>query len=344
AYAAGATVDITVTAQDEGGGIGAVTLFQNGKKLPPEAVFRSEDQRRNNAAVRVVTFRVTLVAGANHFEASGASEAEIEGVPAALDIAAPGAPRLPDLHVVTVGINKYRNKDLDLDYGAPDALAVLQQLSKATSSVFGRVIAYKILDEAASRTGILSVLDGLRQTRPDDVVALYLAGHGEIIGKEWYFLPGDASIASADALARTSISGTEFRDTLSRVGAQRILVLIDACKSGGSIDAFSGAMDRKALREVGREAGVAILAATRKDQLAAELPTLGHGAFTYILLQGLAGKADLDPPDGKVTAAKLLTWSTTALPSFTQRSYNYLQVPVAYARGTDFLLSRAGAP
>jgi hypothetical protein len=342
-YTAGATVDVTVTAQDEGGGIGAVKLFQNGKKLPPEAVFRSDDQRRNNAAIRLVVFRVTLVAGANHFEGSSESQAQVGGVPAALDIAASGAPRLPDLHVVTVGINKYRNKDLDLDYGAPDALAILQQLSKATSGVFGRVIAYKVIDEAASRAGILAVLDGLRQTRPDDVVALYLAGHGEIIDKEWYFLPGDASIASADALAHSSISGAELSDALSRVGAQRVLVLIDACKSGGSIDAFSGAMDRKVLREVGRESGVAILAATRKDQLAAELPSLGHGAFTYILLQGLGGKADLNPADGKVTAAKLLDWSTTALPSFTQRSFNYLQVPVAYARGTDFLLSRAGA-
>src|SRR5205807_8760919 len=113
---------------------------------------------------------------------------------------------------------------------------------------------------------------------------------------------------------------------------------------GGSIDAFSGAMDRKVLREVGREAGVAILAATRKDQLAAELPSLGHGAFTYILLEGLAGKADLDPPDGRITAAKLLGWSSRALPSFTQRSFNYLQVPVAYVRGADFLLRRAPGP
>jgi len=46
-----------------------------------------------------------------------------------------------------------------------------------------------------------------------------------------------------------------LRDTVSRIGAQRVLLLIDACKSGGSIDAFSGAMDRKVLREVGRETG-----------------------------------------------------------------------------------------
>jgi Caspase domain/WD domain, G-beta repeat len=340
-YAGGTPVELTVTAEDRGGGIAEVKLFHNGKLLPREALVREQDERRNNVAVRLAVFRVTPLAGVNHFEAFGVSQAAIDGVPAALDLTASGTPPLPDLHVVTIGINKYRMKELQLDYGAPDALAILQRLSQTTAGVFNRVVGYKVLDEAATRAGILGVLDGLRQTNPNDVVALYLAGHGEIVGSEWYFLPDDVSIASADALVKSSISATQLRDALARIGAQRILILIDACKSGGSIDAFSGAMDRKVLREVGREAGVAILAATRKDQLAAELPSLGHGAFTYILLEGLAGKADLDPPDGRITAAKLLGWSSRALPSFTQRSFNYLQVPVAYARGADFLLRRA---
>ncbi len=341
AYAAGAAVEVTVTAQDQGGGIGEVRLFQNGKLLSRDAVIREDNTTQNRIAVRTTVFRATLAAGANHLEGSASSQAQIDGVAAVLDIVAGGSPILPNLHIVTVGINKYKDRNLDLDYGAPDALAVLQRLSLATNGVFGKVVAYKLLDEAASKAGILAVLDGLRQTRPDDVVALYLAGHGEIVGTEWYFLPGDVVAQSEESIARTSISASQFRDALGRMGAQRILVLIDACKSGGSIDAFSGAMDRKVLREVGREAGVAILAATRKDQLAAELPSLGHGAFTYVLLDGLSGKADRNPTNGQITAAKLLGWSSRALPSFTERSFNYLQVPVAYSRGADFLLSRS---
>jgi hypothetical protein len=342
-YASGGSVEVTVTAEDRGGGIGAVKLFQNGKLLPREAVVREEDQQRGTVAAHIAVFRTTLVAAANHFEGLGVSQAQVDGVPAPLDIAASGAAQLPDLYVVTIGINKYRVKELELDYGAPDALAVLQRLSQATAGVFGRIVGYKILDEAATRAGVLAVLDGLRRTQPNDVVAIYLAGHGEIIDKNWYFLPADASIANPEALVKSSISGDQLRDALSRMGAQRILLLIDACKSGGSIDAFSGAPDRKILREVGREAGVAILAASRKDQLAAELPALGHGAFTYILLAGLAGGADRDPADGTVTAAKLLGWASKALPSFTQRQANYLQVPVAYTRGADILLRRAPA-
>src|SRR5215469_1885210 len=134
AYAAGGAVELTVTAEDQGGGIGGVRLQQNGKLLPPEAILRQSDETRNRVAVRIIVFRATLAAGANHFEAVATSQAAIDGVVAALDVAAPGTAALPNLHLVTVGINKYRNTRLDLDYGAPDALAVLQRLSQATAS------------------------------------------------------------------------------------------------------------------------------------------------------------------------------------------------------------------
>jgi len=123
-------------------------------------------------------------------------------VPAVLDVAATGVPQLPNLFVVTVGINKYRDKNLTLDYGAPDALSILQRLSQTSAASSTRSPGFKILDEAATREGILAMLDQLRQTRPDDIVAIYLAGHGEIIDNEWYYLPGDASIASEAALVR----------------------------------------------------------------------------------------------------------------------------------------------
>src|SRR5207253_1527787 len=123
-------------------------------------------------------------------EGLAVSQAQVDGVPAALDVAASGAPRLPNLHVVTIGINKYRDKNLTLDYGTPDALAILQQLSQNSAGVFEQIAGYKILDEAATRAGVMTMLETLRQTRPDDVVALYLAGHGEIIDNEWYYLPG----------------------------------------------------------------------------------------------------------------------------------------------------------
>jgi len=84
---------------------------------------------------------------------------------------------------LTIGITSYRDKNLTLDYGTPDALAILQQLSQASAGVFEQISGYKLTDEAATAPGSCSLLDTLRQTRPEDIVAIYLAGHGEIIDK-----------------------------------------------------------------------------------------------------------------------------------------------------------------
>lgn len=91
------------------------------------------------------------------------------------------------------------------------------------------------------------------------------------------------------------------------------------------------------MRSLGRDAGVAILAGARRDQSAEEFPQLHHGAFTYVLLQGVSGKADAQH-NGQITTNELLTYSTSELPLLTKKLINQMQVPVAYSRGEDFLV------
>jgi hypothetical protein len=336
-YQAAQTAEVTITTEDRRGGIADVRLFQNFKLVPRTSVTSERDATTNNVRTHITVYRVPLVAGANRFEAFAASDQRVDGVPATAEISATGAPPLPNLYLVTIGINKYKDNRLDLDYGTPDALAIRQALSQSTKSVFDNVVDYRLLDTAASRENILKMLQDLHASRPDDEVVIYYAGHGEIIGKEWYMLPYDVSVTGQQDLVRSGISASELRDALVRVGAERILLFIDACKSGGSVETLAGGMERKVLRDVGRDAGIAILAGTRPDQLAAELPSLGHGAFTYVVLEGLGGRADRDPADGRITASKILRYSLESLPAITTQ-LGITQVPVAYRRGADFIV------
>ncbi|MFI4986808.1 MAG: caspase family protein [Alphaproteobacteria bacterium] len=337
-YQPAQSVEVTIASEDRGGGIGAVRLFHNGKLVPRDLLASERTETRNNNSVRQSVYRVALVTGSNAFEVVAASEQGIDGVPATVVAATPGTRPLPALHVVTIGINKYRDSRLNLDYGAPDALAILAALNRSSGAVFSKVIEYRLINEAASRQSILELLKGLRAARAEDEVVIFYAGHGEIFGKEWYLLPYDANLASEADVAHSSISADELRDAIVHIGAERILMFVDACKSGGGVDTIASALDRKVLREVAREAGVAVLAASRRDQLAAELPSLGHGAFTYVVLQGLAGRADRDPADGQITVSKILRYSLEALPTVTQKFGTLPQVPVAYRRGSDFVV------
>ena len=335
----GGAADVTVTAQDQGGGIGSINLFQNGKLVPADRQTAESKQPQNGIATTVRAYRVALASGANHFEAVAANTANLEGEHATADLGVGAAPALPTVHILTIGINKYRDPRFDLDYGVNDAVGILQSL-EASQGAFGKVLPIRLTDAAATRGAILKALTDLQRAPADDVLVVYLAGHGEIVGDDWYFLPHDV-VFTKEGVQRTGISATTLRDLLSRVGPQRVLILIDSCKSGGSIDTLATAIDRKLLRSLGRDAGVAILAGARRDQSAEEFPQLHHGAFTYVVLQGMDGKADVHH-DGRVTSDEILTYSTSELPALTKKLINQMQIPVAYNRGEDFLVHHYG--
>src|SRR5579863_1480459 len=352
AQAGAGTAEVTIVAQDQGGGISSISLFQNGKLVSPARQTGEHKETQNGAAVTIRTYRVSLAAGINHFEAVAASLKQVEGEHATTDVsagvvAAPApapsptpaaAAGLPTLHILTVGINKYRDSRLNLDYGVSDATAILQSL-QASQGVFGKVVAKRLIDQGATRSAIVNALTDYQSAPPGDVLVVYLAGHGEIVDNDWYFLPHDF-VFTPEGIKKTGISATTWRDLLSRVGPQRVMILIDSCKSGGSIDTLATAIDRRLLRSLGRDAGVAILAGARRDQSAEEFPQLHHGAFTYVILQGVDGKADTGHT-GQITTNELLTYSTSELPLLTKKLINQMQVPVAYSRGEDFLVHHA---
>jgi hypothetical protein len=356
AQTAGNSAEVTIVAQDQGGGISSISLFQNGKLVPLQRKTGERQQAQNGTPTMIRTYRVSLAPGVNRFEAVAANLKQVEGEHATTDVSsgavvaapppppAPGAAPtptpaaaagLPTLHVLSVGINKYKDARLNLDYGVSDATAILQSL-QTSQGVFGKVVAKKLTDQGATRAAIIKALTDFQSAPPNDVLVVYLAGHGEIVGDDWYFLPHDF-VFTPEGIKKTGISATTWRDLLSRVGPQRVMILIDSCKSGGSIDTLATAIDRRLLRSLGRDSGVAILAGARADQSAEEFPQLHHGAFTYVLLQGVGGKAD-SQHNGQITTNELLTYSTYELPLLTKKLINQMQVPVAYSRGEDFLV------
>jgi uncharacterized caspase-like protein len=63
-------------------------------------------------------------------------------------------------------------------------------------------------------------------------------------------------------------------------------------------------LDDQFLDRLTRSKGRAIITASRPSEVSIELPELGHGLFTYYLLEGLRGKGDLNR-DGIVSLQEL---------------------------------------
>ncbi|MFC1680107.1 caspase domain-containing protein, partial [Elusimicrobiota bacterium] len=194
----------------------------------------------------------------------------------------------------------------------------------------------------ATKDAILRGLESLKTTSPQDVVVIYLAGHGDSAKGRWFFVPYELVYPDKEEdLREKSVSSDDLREGIAAIGARKVVLLLDACKSGSALLAFAlrGFEEQKALRQLARASGVHVIAASGKDQFAAEVKELGHGVFTYTLLEALRGGADGSPKDGVVNVRELLSYVEKTLPDISEKHRSEPQFPVVDSRGMDFPLA-----
>lgn len=330
-------IQVRITARDEGGGVSDIRLYQNGKRITADTPrVRLVNEQRDNDKAELV-FETALLDGENRFRAVALSKERIESRPGELLVTHGGAGQGGVLHLVTVGINRYRNPALNLNYGVPDARGIRDYYRQRGLKVFREVRMYEFVDDEATADNLEEQLAALKDTRAEDVVVIYLAGHGETAADDWYFVPYELLYPNRPRdLKRQGVSSQTLMNAIAAIPAQRVMVLLDACKSGAALARFKGFEDRKPLRMLARLAGIHVMAATGKDQLATELSELGHGLFTYTLLEGLNGKADTEPRDGEVTVREVMDLSREWMPDLTRKYGTRLQFPVTDSLGQDF--------
>lgn len=339
-------LEVDVVASDRGAGVDELRLRLNGKVVATRSLVqivkaaKTARTLKPQKAVKRETrtrFSVRLEPGRNELEAIALGSNRVESEPVRLQVDAPKSPERPLLHVLAIGVNTYRNSALNLDYSVPDASGVAEFFKAVPRNLFRDVRVHEMFDHQATRANILEALRHLRESRPEDAVLVYLAGHGETLVDDWFFIPHDViAPEQPEKLRQGGLSSQDLALELKAIPARKIVILIDACKSGAAASGFRGLQDRRALAQLSRATGTHLIAATTKEQLASELPTLGHGVFTYTLLQGLQGKATSGSKD--VTARKLMVYVEQALPELTKRYRAEEQYPVVNSTGMDFPL------
>ena len=116
---------------------------------------------------------------------------------------------------------------------------------------------------------------------------------------------------------------------------------MDACQSAGALEALEnrnrGAAEEKAIAQLARSTGTFWITSTGTDQFASEFEKLGHGIFTYALLEGIQGAADTNG-DQKLTIRELSTYIENKVPELSEQLKGAAQFPSAYSFGNDFPL------
>ncbi len=285
----------------------------------------------------IKTYTVALVDGLNIFRATAFSRDRTESNPYELLVKLAAPQKDVSLYVLAVGINNYKNPALNLNYAVPDAKGIVDFFNQKGPGLFKKVDAAAIYNEQTTKQGITSRLKQLENTQPQDAVLIYLAGHGESLNDKWYFIPYELTYPEREEEVKAKgISSDELAGYIKGIKAQKILLLLDSCKSGAVLVAFRGFEDRKALSQLSRSAGVHVVAASTKDQFASEVKDLGHGVFTYTLLEGLKGAAA--GGTDTMTVRRLMSYVEEQLPEITKKYKREAQYPVVDSRGMDFPL------
>jgi len=274
-------------------------------------------------------FPVTLNAGANRIEvlASNPYSEGRDSIEVNYSQTVTRQDILPNLWILAIGVNKYdANQQLpNLNYAVNDAKAIIDVFKEQEGKLYRNVNSLLIADGASitpTRDNIIDNFSFLKQADQRDVVLLFIAGHGvNDDGGNFYFMPSDAAF-NADGSIRPSkaISYREIQAVLDVPGQK--LVFIDACHSEGTSGRKTRGADNNQLVRSLQDNSTVIFTSSRGSELSQESREFGHGIFTYAIIQGMKGGADLFK-NGRVSMKELDTYVSEMVPKLT----NGLQHP-----------------
>jgi uncharacterized caspase-like protein len=223
----------------------------------------------------------------------------------------------PSIHAIMIGIDQYKDESLQLNFAAKDANDLQKALEIACQNYFNvddtnRVFFYNLTVNNEGKTGtskikgitpdrinIIKTLHQIEKTsKPEDIILLFFAGHGEIVENEQLLLLTTES-------SKNSFQGIQIKELMTimnKIPAGKRVLILDACHSGAAINNinlkyFSGKRDvqnakresqrLKELDKLAYKCGFAVISATNSDQKAIELAQYEHGLLTYSLLSAL---------------------------------------------------------
>jgi len=341
-------VTLEVEVSDEGGGVRGPWLVQNDAR-----VLAPEKTEQKGKTVRR-TFEIALVQGDNKLEFHAASaDGSWESEPAVITLRYEQPLPKPELYLVSVGINRYADESMNLNLAAGDARTMAGLFQQRGPVLYNEVHTTTLLDEEATAPAILqSLRDLAKKARPQDTVAVFLAGHGTVVGRQYYFLPHEFQ-RQADSLEEDvhglGLSAARIQETLVAIPALKRIVVFDTGQSGGRVGLARTARDpfafRGAIERLSRSSGAFMMAAAAASDQAQEVPDLGHGVLTYTLLAGLhaAEGGPLEDqwiqPTGEDRVAEVLDWfgfASSHVPRLTKQYFGRQQEVQHSSLGTSF--------
>ena len=230
----------------------------------------------------------------------------------------------PNAFAIVVGIEQYRQDLPASEFSSHDAEIMDKYLTGVLGYPEKNVV--MLLNERATKTDLEKYIEGwlTDRVRPGDNVFIYFSGHGAPNPQtgDAYLVPYDGDPAY---LEKTGYQLKRLYDTLGKLPAKEVVVLLDSC--------FSGAGGRSVVAKGMRPMGLSlenplavtgntvVLAASAGNQVSSTYMSKGHGLLTYFFLKGLKGEGDQNK-DGGIDLSELFAYIKPQVETVARREFH----------------------
>ncbi len=200
-----------------------------------------------------------------------------------------------DKWALVIGISKFKDPKLGLQYASKDATDFYKYLIE--DAHFAPDHVQLLLDNEATRENILAYLGDKwlpRVANPDDLVLIYISSHGTASQMDMsgvnYIIAYDTNPAS---LYATGIPLQDLAHIVKeRVHCDRVAMILDACHSGAATAGNKGLLRTLNFNaeQIVQGTGQLVICSSEPNQTSWESKEYPNGVFTHQLIQALRAK------------------------------------------------------
>ena len=327
------TLSLKVSAMDKNYPIKQLQVYANdvpvfGSKGIPVSTGMSIDQE--------LTF--ALSNGINEIKVTATNAKGQESIPEKFEIQYTAEWDKPDLYIVGIGVSNYQQSDYNLAFAAKDAQDMIATLSG--SSAYENVKTKLLINGDATDANILSIRSFIAQAKVDDVVAIFIAGHG-VLDKDYnyYFATTNMDFNNP---ANGGLAYAQIESLIDGIDCRNKILLMDTCHSGelddedvqtvtasakksGAVSFRSAGnivklkensfglqntleLSKSLFSDMRKGTGATVISAAGGTEFAAEGMNSANGLFTASFIEGITTRrADTDR-DRSYTISEMREW------------------------------------
>lgn len=219
------SISFNIKAEDKTSNIDRLNVYVNDVPVFGSSGIDVSSQSSKSISKDVI---FDLSAGLNEVKVTALNAKGQESIPEFFEIKYSAEWDLPDLYLVGIGVSEYKQSSYNLAFAAKDAADVADVLKG--SSAYKNVKVKMVTNSNATDTNIKAIKSFVSQAKVDDVVMIFIAGHGVLDNDyNYYFATHNIDFSNP---ANGGLPYGELEKIIDGINCRNKVLMMDTCHSG----------------------------------------------------------------------------------------------------------------